>query len=120
MSESPKILILSEKVLILHQLITDVRAEYNQVHSLGLCFADHCDAVSEILMTRMQEHGFKDIDLVHGEIVHTYPDSETDRYGHTWLEWMGYIIDPTRSQFDAKESEFVIDIFDDHPYKWKH
>lgn len=108
----------SEQKDIILNLIRETRADYEQLHSLGGSFFNHCDAVSLLLKERMEKHGFTDIEVTNGEVSHTYPDSKMERYGHTWLEWSGFIIDPTRCQFDCKEDEFITDIFDNHPYAW--
>lgn len=89
-----------EQIVILNTIVNDVRQDYDDHNCLGGVFADHCDAVSEIVLMVMSNHGFEGAYLVNGTYTHTYPDSDPDQYGHVWIEWNGLIIDPTRCQFD--------------------
>lgn len=104
-----------ETLTHLNQIIEDVRSEYNMHNCLGGVFADHCDAVSEILLMVMTNHGYKDAELVNGTYTHAYPDDDAEDYGHVWVQWNGLIIDPTRCQFD--NHDFVISATGNHPYK---
>ncbi|MFS1428199.1 hypothetical protein LMH73_013820 [Vibrio splendidus] len=93
----------TDQLAIINNLISSIRESYNTINRLGNCFADHCDAVSEILLESMESHSISGGYLVNGFYTHAYPDSARSVYGHTWIEWGDYIIDATRCQFDSNE-----------------
>lgn len=101
----------------LKQIVNDVRSDYNSHNSLGDSFADHCDAVSDLVLMVMENHGYEGAKLINGSYEHAYPDSEKELYGHVWIEWGELIIDATRCQFD--NHEFIVKVSESPCYQRK-
>lgn len=90
----------------LYTITRNARNILNEKEKLNGSFVDCCDIGCDILSRLLKTEEISHC-IVYGDFEHTYEESETDRYGHNWIEveisGRKFILDPTCEQFDSKK-----------------
>lgn len=101
---------------ILFNIAKQARDHINDKYNLNSSFTNYCDLTSEEVAKLLIKEGIHG-EIIYGEYLHQYDNSEPDYYGHTWVQTDDYIIDASREQFDS--IEYVINLSDGDSRKYE-